>query len=148
MKTDKLKELQGTLKRGRIKQFKHQTIIDKNPINLSDEEQNIVEIVKKHLESADASYNVDIISINMLARLLTVVQQAANNLLKTGGVVIHANGLQQISPEWTMFKQSIELYNDMSDRFGLDPKARLKLEYFDRVDKKVEDPIVKLIKNA
>jgi len=148
MKTDKLKELQGTLKRGRIKQFKHQTIIDKNPINLSDEEQNIVEIVKKHLESADASYNVDIISINMLARLLTVVQQAANNLLKTGGVVIHANGLQQISPEWTMFKQSIELYNDMSDRFGLDPKARLKLEYFNRVDKKEEDPIMKLIKNA
>ena len=148
MKTDKLKELQGTLKKGRIKQIKHQTIIDKNPINLSDEEQNIVEIVKKHLESADASYNVDIISINMLARLLTVVQQAANNLLKTGGVVIHANGLQQISPEWTMFKQSIELYNDMSDRFGLDPKARLKLEYFNRVDKKEEDPIMKLIKNA
>jgi phage terminase small subunit len=47
-----------------------------------------------------------------------------------------------------MFKQSVEIYNDMSDRFGLDPKARLKLEYFNRADKKEEDPIMKLIKNA
>jgi phage terminase small subunit len=36
----------------------------------------------------------------------------------------------------------------MSYRFGLDPKARLKLEYFNRADKKEEDPIMKLIKNA
>lgn len=148
MKTDKLKELQGTLKKGRIKNMTPQMIIAHNPLNLSEEEQNVVELVKMHLESADASYNVDIISINMLARLLTVVQQSAKNLLNTGGVVICANGVQQISPEWTMFKQSIELYNDMSDRFGLDPKARLKLEYFNRVDKKEDDPIMKLIKNA
>jgi P27 family predicted phage terminase small subunit len=111
-------------------------------------EQNTLELVKSHLESADASYNVDIIAINMLARLLTVIQHAANNILKNDGVVVYPNGTQQISPEWTMFKQSVEIYNDMSDRFGLDPKARLKLEYFNRADKKEEDPIMKLIKNA
>ena len=84
----------------------------------------------------------------MLARLLTVIQHAANNILKNDGVVVYPNGVQQISPEWTMFKQSVEIYNDMSDRFGLDPKARLKLEYFNRADKKEEDTIMKLIKNA
>jgi P27 family predicted phage terminase small subunit len=148
MKTEKLKELQGTLKRGRIKKMTAQAIIAHNPFDLTDDEQNTVELVKKHLESADASYNVDIIAINMLARLLTVIQHAANNILKNDGVVVYPNGVQQISPEWTMFKQSVEIYNDMSDRFGLDPKARLKLEYFNRADKKEEDPIMKLIKNA
>jgi P27 family predicted phage terminase small subunit len=138
MKTEKLKDLQGTLKPSRVKRITPQEIIA----------HNTVELVKKHLESADASYNVDIIAINMLARLLTVIQHAANNILKNDGVVVYPNGVQQISPEWTMFKQSVEIYNDMSDRFGLDPKARLKLEYFNRADKKEEDPIMKLIKNA
>jgi phage terminase small subunit len=141
MKTQKLKDLQGTLKPSRVKRITPQQIIAHNPFELTNEEQNTVELVKRHLESADASYNVDIIAINMLARLLTVIQHAANNILKNDGV-------QQISPEWTMFKQSVEIYNDMSDRFGLDPKARLKLEYFNRADKKEEDPIMKLIKNA
>lgn len=148
MKTPKLKDLQGTLKPSRVKKIIHQDIIAHNPFELTAEEQNTVELIKNHLESAEASYNVDIIAINMLARLLTVIQHSANNILKNDGIVVHSNGVQQISPEWTMFKQSIEMYNDMSDRFGLDPKARLKLEYFNRVDKKDEDPIMKLIKNA
>lgn len=148
MKTNKLKDLQGTLKPSRVKRITPQQIIALNPFDLTDDEQNTVELVKRHLESADASYNVDIIAINMLARLLTVIQHAANNILRNDGVVVYPNGTQQISPEWTMFKQSLELYNDMSDRFGLDPKARLKLEYFNRADKKEEDPIMKLIKNA
>lgn len=148
MKTNKLKDLQGTLKPSRVKRITPQQIIALNPFDLTDQEQNTVELVKRHLESADASYNVDIIAINMLARLLTVIQHAANNILRNDGVVVYPNGTQQISPEWTMFKQSLELYNDMSDRFGLDPKARLKLEYFNRADKKEEDPIMKLIKNA
>ena len=148
MKTQKLKDLQGTLKPSRVKRITPQQIIAHNPFELTNEEQNTVELVKRHLELADASYNVDIIAINMLARLLTVIQHAANNILKNDGVVVYPNGVQQISPEWTMFKQSVEIYNDMSDRFGLDPKARLKLEYFNRADKKEEDPIMKLIKNA
>ena len=71
MKTQKLKELQGTLKPSRVKRITPQQIIAHNPFELTNEEQNTVELVKRHLESADASYNVDIIAINMLARLLT-----------------------------------------------------------------------------
>ncbi len=99
MKTQKLKELQGTLKPSRVKRITPQQIIALNPFELTNEEQNTVELVKRHLESADASYNVDIIAINMLARLLTVIQHAANNILKNDGVVVYPNGTQQISPE-------------------------------------------------
>jgi hypothetical protein len=53
MKTQKLKELQGTLKPSRVKRITPQQIISHNPFELTNEEQNTVELVKRHLESAD-----------------------------------------------------------------------------------------------
>ena len=103
MKTEKLKDLQGTLKPSRVKKITPQQIIAHNPFDLTNEEQNTVELVKKHLESADASYNVDIIAINMLARLLTVIQHAANNILKNDGVVVYPHGVQKIKQQWNKF---------------------------------------------
>jgi P27 family predicted phage terminase small subunit len=147
MKTNKLKELQGTLKTARVKNVTSQPIENKNLLGLSETEEEIVQLMKSHLEEADASQKVDIMTINLTARLLTVLNKAAENVLANNGVMTFPNGTKQVSPEWSIFKQGMEMYNDMSDRLGLDPKSRLKLEYFSRLDKKDEDPIMKLIKN-
>ena len=40
MKTEKLKDLQGTLKPGRVKRITPQEIIAHNPFDLSDEEES------------------------------------------------------------------------------------------------------------
>ena len=148
MKTNKLKELQGTLKSSRVRNVPSQRIANKDLLGLSETEKEVVLLLKNHLEMADASQKVDIMTINLTARLLTVLNKAAENVLANNGVMTFHNGTQQVSPEWSIFKQGLEMYNDMSDRLGLDPKSRLKLEYFSRVDKKEEDPIMKLIKNA
>jgi P27 family predicted phage terminase small subunit len=149
MKTEKLKDLQGTLKQARVKKINAEPIVAENPFDLNQTEIQTVSLIKKHLENAEASQNVDIMSLNLTARLLTVVNHAANNVIRNNGIIVYPNGTQQISPEWTVFKQGVEMYNEMSDRLGLDPKARIKLEYFNRADnKKDEDPIMKLIKNA
>lgn len=148
MKTNKLKELQGTLKSSRVRNVPSQRIANKDLLGLSETEKEVVVLLKNHLEMADASQKVDIMTINLTARLLTVLNKAAENVLANNGVMTFANGTQQVSPEWSIFKQGLEMYNDMSDRLGLDPKSRLKLEYFSRMDKKEEDPIMKLIKNA
>jgi len=148
MKTNKLKELQGTLKSSRVRNVPSQRIANKDLLGLSETEKEVVLLLKNHLEMADASQKVDIMTINLTARLLTVLNKAAENVLANNGVMTFPNGTQQVSPEWSIFKQGLEMYNDMSDRLGLDPKSRLKLEYFSRMDKKEEDPIMKLIKNA
>jgi len=148
MKTNKLKELQGTLKSSRVRNVPSQRIANKDLLGLSETEKEVVLLLKNHLEMADASQKVDIMTINLTARLLTVLNKAAENVLANNGVMTFPNGTQQVSPEWSIFKQGLEMYSDMSDRLGLDPKSRLKLEYFSRMDKKEEDPIMKLIKNA
>lgn len=149
MKTEKLKNLQGTLKKCRVKVIDSEKVDFNNILDLSEEEQGIVDTVVTHLENADASKSVDILSINLTARLLSVIKKSANEIIVNNGVHTYKNGTKQVSAEWTIFKQGIEMFNDMSDRLGLDPKARLKLEYFHRADnKKEEDPIMKLIKNA
>jgi phage terminase small subunit len=70
----------------------------------------------------------------------------AEVLAVAGAVMVHPNGARQVSAEWTAFKQSMDMFLEISKSLGLDPGSRLKLDYFRDINEDEDDEIAKLLK--
>jgi len=97
---------------------------------LNEDEVKIYEKLKEHLQTHKASKDVDDIFLSIATRAIGHLLYNAEVLAVSGAVMVHPNGARQVSAEWTAFKQSFELFLELSKTLGLDPKSRLTLEYF------------------
>jgi phage terminase small subunit len=96
----------------------------------------------------NAGKEIDDIFLTISARAIGHLLYNAEVLAGSGAVMIHPNGARQVSAEWTAFKQSMEMFMDLSRSLGLDPGSRLKLDYFRDNTAEQDDEIAKLLKLA
>jgi phage terminase small subunit len=146
-KTMKTKLLQGTVAPSRIKTFSG-SAVGGSLLELSDAEQAIYKKLQDHLLLHNAGKEIDDIFLTISARAIGHLVYNAEVLAGSGAVMIHPNGARQVSAEWTAFKQSMEMFMDLSRSLGLDPGSRLKLDYFRDNTAEQDDEIAKLLKLA
>jgi len=144
-KSLKTKELQGTLIPSRIKSFSASPV-GRSLIKLNEDEQKIYEKLKEHLQAHKASKDVDDIFLSIASRAIGHLLYNAEVLAVAGAVMVHPNGARQVSAEWTAFKQSMDMFLEISKSLGLDPGSRLKLDYFRDSNDTEDDEIAKLLK--
>ena len=144
-KSQKAKELQGTLIPSRIKTYTGSSV-GKSLLQLSDKELDIYNKLKDHLQAHNASKAVDDIFLSIATRAISHLLNNAEVLAVSGAVMVHPNGARQVSAEWTAFKQSMDMFLEISKSLGLDPGSRLKLDYFRDSNDDTEDEIAKLLK--
>ena len=144
-KSLKAKELQGTLIPSRIKSFSGSPV-GRSLLKLNDDEVKIYEKLKEHLQAHKASKDVDDIFLSIATRAIGHLLYNAEVLAVAGAVMVHPNGARQVSAEWTAFKQSMDMFLEISKSLGLDPGSRLKLDYFRDSNEDEDDEIAKLLK--
>ncbi len=137
--------LQGTLEQSRIRTFTASEI-GEPMLDLDEGELRIYNRIREHLMTHKAGKQVDEIYLSIAARAIGHLLHNAAILSKDGAVMVHPNGARQVSAEWTAFKQGFELFLELSKTLGLDPKARLTLDYFQDGNGNEEDEIAKLLK--
>ena len=144
-KSIKTKLLQGTLEKSRVKTFTPGEI-GEPMFNLDAGEQRIYNRIREHLHLHKAGKQVDEIYLSIAARAIGHLLHNAEILSKDGAVMVHPNGARQVSAEWTAFKQSMDMFLEISKSLGLDPGSRLKLDYFRDSNQDEDDIIAKLLK--
>ena len=95
-KTQKTKELQGTLIPSRIKTYTG-SAVGKSLLQLNDNEIKIYEKLKEHLQTHNASKAVDDIFLSIAARAIGHLLYNAEVLAVSGAVMVHPNGARQVS---------------------------------------------------
>lgn len=138
LKSNKTKELSGTLQDSKVKNI--QTFKVGDPLlKLSTLEKDIFSSLKKHLEVNRASLEIDSIYLTIASRVINQVLVNSEELSKAGSVMIYPNGTKQISAEATAFRQSFEAFKEISKVLGLEPKSRQNMDYFVNSENEEED---------
>ena len=85
----------------------------------------------KHLEDVDLKA-VDSFELSALANTFDIHQRAAVviNRSDDGYTQKTPNGYRQITPEFSIYKDTFDRINKGSDKFGLNPAAREKIKIF------------------
>lgn len=104
---------------------------------LSEPETEIYNRICKHLMENGALYDADCFIVTHCAKNLGLADWAWKEMLKQGAIQTFQNGARQVSPEWAVYKNAVELFMKQSRLLALDPKSRLDHNYF--LDNEEED---------
>jgi len=144
LKSNKTKELSGTLQDSKVKNFQTSKVGDPL-LKLSTLEKDVFSSLKKHLEVNRASLEIDSIYLTIASRVINQVLVNSEELSKAGSVMIYPNGTKQISAEATAFRQSFEAFKEISKVLGLDPKSRQNMDCFVNSENEEEDIFKKFL---
>lgn len=149
-KSNSKKELQGTGRSDRQRTPKL-SVLDGYPepsAKLNKDEQEIYNALCKHLDENGALMEADAFLCTMFAQSMHKYLQAAYKCRGNGTIQVYKNGTRQVSPEYTVFKDERANLLKMGKLLGLDPKARLELEYFQDRPQKAKDEFAELMNIA
>ncbi len=96
---------------------------------LSDDARKVFETVARTLEAEDVATDADVAALALCATAYSLAARAAQEL-EVDGVVIadRAHGGEaRKSPAFQIFRESTGIFERMSDRFGMTPRARAAL---------------------
>ncbi len=113
---------------------------------MSDDARQVFETVARTLEVEDVATDADAAALALCATAYSLAARAAQEL-EVDGVVIadRAHGGEaRKSPAWQVFREASGIFERLSDRFGMSPRARVALptvmqNRLNRVGRSIQD---------
>lgn len=88
---------------------------------------------------------IDFYTVAMAANALTLYHQALEQVMEYGSTQTFKTGASNVTGAYTVMKDQAQLFQQFSDRLGLDVKARERLQAYAK--KENENPFEKIINN-
>ena len=109
--------------------------------------RNYYYLIYQFLDDNTAYENIDKYIIAMAANSLTIYGEAIRDVEVNGTIQTFATGAKNVSAYYTVMRDSIKTFTELSDKIGLDAKAREKLKAFaDKAD--ANDPLSNFMKKV
>ncbi len=96
---------------------------------LSDDARRVFETVARTLEVEGVATEADAAALALCATAYSLAAQAAQELELEGVVIADRahGGEARKSPAWQVFRESAGIFERLSDRLGMSPRARVAL---------------------
>lgn len=141
------KEKRGTV-RTRDQVRLKQSVLDEYPAPIKDlgpDETRIYNLLCGHLQKVKNLYTVDVAILTAAAINIQMMMHSIEGLQNEGAVQYFENGTRNVSPEFTVFIKSNELFLKHSRQLGLDPRSRQEILAFVENTAPDDDPISALL---